>query len=269
MELFKNECQKCPQLGLLYTYPAPGVLERIARNWDWVWIDAQHGELDYNDVLAAVRACNFVQRPAIVRVPDHAYGTIGRMLDASADGVLVPLVDTVRQAKDVVAAAKFPPVGNRSFGGRRVIDLHGRAYTDGYKNPLLIIQIESPESIDNMELIAEVEGIDGLFIGLDDMAIRSGYDLAQNVDTSIFDPLLSRLAEIAAKNNVIAGGVFTNTSQVTKAVEMGFTLLAATSDVGLLASGSSQTSAQFRNQINELSEMKTSAACNFANTSVY
>ena len=71
MKTFAELLAEGPQIGLSHMYPAPGIIERIGPDWDWIWIDAQHGELDYSDVLGSVRACNLIGKPAVVRVPGH------------------------------------------------------------------------------------------------------------------------------------------------------------------------------------------------------
>jgi len=109
-----------PQLGMCYMYPAPGIIERIGPDWDWVWIDGQHGELGYNDILSAVRACDVIMRPAVVRVSGQSPGDIGKALDTVPAAVMVPMVDNADQARTIVQAAKFPPLGSRSYGGPRV-----------------------------------------------------------------------------------------------------------------------------------------------------
>ena len=103
------ECGR-PLLGLNIMYPSPGVVERIGANWDWIWLDGQHGEIGYAEMLALVRACDLINRPALVRVPGHEAGPIGRALDLGAAGVIVPCVDTPEQAQSLVEAAKFPPL---------------------------------------------------------------------------------------------------------------------------------------------------------------
>jgi 4-hydroxy-2-oxoheptanedioate aldolase len=248
MITLREACHTSPQLGLLYSYPAPGIIERIARDWDWVWIDGQHGQLDYSDILSAVRACNAADRPAVVRVPDHNYGAIGKILDTAPDGIMVPLVETAELARDVVQAVKFPPVGNRSYGARRVIDLHGRRYDNGHDNPVLIAQIETRKSVDNLDEIAAVEGIDALFIGLDDMAIRDGTDMSQ-IDLDVYDSMLEKLTEATKEKHLIAGGVFTSASRLSKAGRLGFSLICVCGDVGLLAGASAKLSEKFRNHL--------------------
>ena len=116
-------------LGLCMMYPSPGVVERIGADWDWIWLDGQHGEMaGYETMLQMVRACHLIRRPAYVRVPGHEAAWTSLALDMDADAVIVPQVDSGDQARELVRRAKFPPLGNRSFGGRRVINLHGRGY---------------------------------------------------------------------------------------------------------------------------------------------
>lgn len=110
------------RLGLMMTYPAPGIVERIGADWDWIWIDGQHGQFGYSELLAMVRAADLVQRPSLVRVPSLDAGTIGQVLDIGADGVIIPCINMVAQAEVAVQAAKFAPMGERSYGGRRLAD---------------------------------------------------------------------------------------------------------------------------------------------------
>jgi len=96
MSTFFELLSKGPQLGLGIMYPASGMIERVGCDWDWVWIDGQHGELGYTDILSAVRACNLIKKPTIVRVAGHEAGEIGKALDTAADGVMVPMVQNAQ-----------------------------------------------------------------------------------------------------------------------------------------------------------------------------
>src|SRR5437016_448957 len=143
-----------PLLGLSVMYPSPGAVERIGPDWDWIWIDGQHGEMAYEQTLALVRACDLIQRPAVVRVPGHEFGAIGKALDMGAAAVITPCVDTPEQARAIAFAAKFPPLGKRSYGSRRLVDQQGRNYSDAAnEDTLLIVQIESPQAIENVDAI--------------------------------------------------------------------------------------------------------------------
>src|SRR5688500_15778631 len=173
-----DEGRNRPLLGLSVMYPGPGAVERIGPDWDWMWIDGQHGEMGYEQTLALVRACDLIQRPAVVRVPGHEAGPIGKTLDMGAAAVIVPCVDTAEQAGAGADAAKFPPLGKRSYGGRRPIDFQGRSYSDtANTDTLLIAQIESPQAIENADAIAATSGVDALFLGPDDLMLRRGHSM--------------------------------------------------------------------------------------------
>lgn len=167
-------------LGLCISYPSPGVIERIGKDWDWLWLDGQHGQIaGYDQMLAMVRACDLIQRPAFVRVANHEPGRIGQVLDMGAAAVIVPQVNNVAAAEILVRASKFPPLGDRSYGGRRPIDLFGREYVEKANNRTkLICQIESPEAVEDLAGILAVPGVDGVFLGPDDLLLRLGYPMS-------------------------------------------------------------------------------------------
>ncbi|HSW45801.1 MAG TPA: aldolase/citrate lyase family protein [Phycisphaerae bacterium] len=242
-----------PQLGLCVMYPAPGIIERIGPDWDWLWIDGQHGELGYDEILACVRAGDLVRRPAVVRVPGHDSGQIGKALDTATAGIMVPMVDSAEQARRIVEAAKFPPLGKRSYGGRRPVDLHGRGYANrDRRQPVLVCQIETPEGLANVEAIAAVDGVDVLFFGPDDMALRAGMPMDVPRPEGCFDEAQRKVAQAARANGKLAGGVFVAPEALRFAIEAGYRLIVAAGDVFFLADGSSKASSALRNVREEL-----------------
>lgn len=248
------------QLGLGIMYPGSGVIERIGPDWDWIWIDGQHGELGYNDVLAAVRACNLVRRPAVVRVPGHDAGQIGLALDTAAEAVMVPMIDDAEQARQAVKAAKFPPLGDRSYGARRPIDLRGRAYSNPDQDPpLLVCQIETPTALANVAEIAAVDGVDVLFFGPDDISLRHGLAMDQPRPQGYFDEALRLVAASAKACGKIAGGVFPTPEALAVAVELDYRLAVGSADVALLAAGSSAKAQSMRQTLAETQNGSTSA----------
>lgn len=223
------------------TYPAPGIIERIGPDWDWCWIDAQHGEWDLGDVVQAVRACDLVGIFSLVRVPSHDPDVIGRALDTGCQAVMVPIVDTPDQAEAVVRAARFPPRGKRSYGGRRVADLYGRAYSHADRpQPAVVCQIESAQALDNAEAIAAVDGVDALFFGPDDMAQSRGMPMDVPRPAGSFDRELARVVRAAARSDKVAGGIFVAPEAARAAVAMGYRLIVCCGDASLLAVGSAQ-----------------------------
>jgi len=245
---FRSKLQSgTPQLGLCIMYPSPGVVERIGADWDWVWIDGQHGQLGYSDVLGIVRACDLVGRPAFVRVPGHEFGPIGLALDTGAAGLIVPVVDTPEQAQQVVNAAKFPPLGKRSYGARRPIDRQGRLYADtANEEVLLLAQIESPEAIDNAEAIAATPGVDALFLGPDDIMLRRGYPMTAPRSKETLGADMEAVVAACRKHGKFAVTVGFGPEMLGLCVETGFHMVVAGGDVPFLANGSKQASDEAR-----------------------
>jgi len=228
-------------------YPAPGVVERIGVEWDWIWIDGQHGEIGEREALELVRACELVGRPALVRVTGHEPGAIGKALDTGAAGVIVPCVDTVAQARSVAAAAKFPPLGNRSYGGRRPIDLAGRTYSDSANDDTLcVVQIESPQALENAAAIAALPGVDALFLGPDDMLLRRGVDMNRPRNRDTLGSDMQRVADACRAHGKVAAMVGVGAEMLGLCYEMGYRLVVAGSDVLFLAGGSQRASADAR-----------------------
>lgn len=242
------------QLGLCIMYPSPGALERIGPEFDWVWIDGQHGQIvGYDAIISMVRACQSIGKPAWVRVASHEAAWIGLALDMGAEAVIVPQVETVEQAKALVLAAKFPPIGNRSFGGRRAIDRGGRSYLHSANSSTkLICQIESPEALREAGAIASVEGVDGLFLGSDDFLLRSGVDIVAGGGDALLTQATTTLAGICGPRGQSLVCVGAGTSSFRLAVENGATHIVAGGDVGFLAAGAKEAVRQAREILNSV-----------------
>jgi 4-hydroxy-2-oxoheptanedioate aldolase len=167
-----------PLFGLCISYPAPGIIERIGKSWDWFWIDGQHGELGFDDCVELVKASQLIGVPGLVRVPSQDPTWVAKLLDLGAAGVIVPMVETVAEAAAMVQAAKFPPVGNRSYGGLRIGTHMGPDYhRTANRDTVLILQLESSRAAALADQFAAMEGVDGLFLGPDDLVVRKGGDV--------------------------------------------------------------------------------------------
>lgn len=236
----KNSSPDKPQFGLCVMYPVPAIVERIGGDWDWIWLDGQHGQISgYDQMLGMVRACNFVRTPAFVRVPGHEAAAISLALDMGADAVIVPQVDTVEQALAVIRAAKFPPLGNRSYGGRRPIDLHGRGYAASANAATkLICQIESPDAVANSASLAACEGVDGLFFGPDDFMLRRGFAMDGPGDRGVLAEAMRTVATACRTNGKICLSVGAGAEMTRLCVEAGVTHIVGGGDAGFIAGGS-------------------------------
>lgn len=236
-----------PLLGLSISYPSPGAVERIGADWDWLWIDTQHGDLDFREAVNLVRVSTIIGRPGLVRVPAHDPAWIGRMLDAGAAGVIIPQVESLAEARAMVKAAKFPPLGDRSFGGRRVIDFLGRNY---YKtanaDTVLILQLESTAAVALAPEMAAIDGVDGLFLGPDDLSIREGREADTPKTKENLGPQTRLVAESCRRHGKLSVCVGAAEGLMEMARDYGYRLVAGGSDVGFLASGSKAASAKLR-----------------------
>ena len=247
------------QLGLCIMLPSPAALERIGRDWDWVWLDGQHGQIaGYDTMLSMVRACQAAGKPAFVRVPGHEPSWIGLALDMGADAVIVPQVDNVEQAGRIIQAAKFPPLGNRSFGGRRPIDLQGRSYVrEPGGKPWLICQIESPEALENAEAIASLPGVDGLFLGPDDYLLRQGVEIDIAGDEAMVGEAIRRMAAACRPLNKALLCVGMGGDMFRICLENGATHIVAGGDVAFLAGGSKTAADTARGKLVSAGESAT------------
>lgn len=236
-----------PQMGLGIMYPSVGVVERIGPDWDWIWIDAQHGDLDFREVVDLVRACHLIDRPALVRVPGHDAGWVGKALDAGAAGIIIPMVETLEEAKAMVRAAKFPALGNRSYGGRRVIDFLGRSYYESAnRDTALIIQVESSGACDIADELAAIEGVDGLFLGPDDLLIREGLHVDAPKDHSTIGRQLEMVSTACRDHQKLSVCIGVSDSAMKMAKDFGYHLVVGGSDVGFIVQGSIAASAKSR-----------------------
>ena len=238
---FKEALAKKPQLGFGSMYSSPGIIERIGQDWDWCWIDAQHGEWGMHDAIQAIRACNLVGIYALVRLPGHSRDAIGKILDAGCHAVMVPMVESREQAEAIVDAARFAPRGHRSYGGRRPIDMRGRAYAHADQSqPLVVCQIESPAGFGRVDEIAATDGVDALFFGPDDMALAQGMVMDQPRPAGHFDSEMAEVGAAAKRHGKIAGGIFATPETIRMGVELGYHMIVSAGDSALLATNSLQ-----------------------------
>ncbi len=227
-------------LGVATSFPATGIVESIGGTWDWIWIDGQHGQLDYHDLLGCVRAADLAGAASIVRVQSHDFGAIGRVADMAPAGLMVPMVNNAEEARTVVNALRFPPLGQRSFGGRRIIEKGGLEFFKRVNDEcLLVAQIETPEAVENAEAIAATEGVDVLFVGADDLKVRMGMPIGTAFQDS--DELTKVMTDVAAaaRNAGKAVGCVTVTPETLRAaVSLGHRFVACGSDGSFLRAAS-------------------------------
>ena len=166
-----------PLLGTLLTLPSPEIAELLAgAGFDWLFIDMEHGLLDFAAVQRMVQAVASTC-PCLVRVPNNEPIQIGKALDTGADGIIVPHVGTAEEARAAVRAAKYPPSGARSIGvgraqgyGRRLRE----AIAGDNDSTLVVAQVEHVDAVPQIDEIVDVRGVSAVFIGPFDLSASLG-----------------------------------------------------------------------------------------------
>lgn len=240
-EFRKALTQGKTQMGFCVMYPAAGIAERCGQDWDWLWLDGQHGQMGYQDLLGLVRAADVVRKPSFVRVPWNEFGAIAQAADMLPQGIIVPCVSTVAEAQAAVRASKLPPLGNRSYGGRRPCDLLTRMYSNTANEELMLIcQIETPEAIENAEAIAALPGVDGLFLGPDDIMLRRGYTMDAPKNQESLGKDMEAVMAACRKHGKAGVMVGVGTEMLTLCLKTGFQMIVGGGDVSCMGSTSAQ-----------------------------
>lgn len=222
--------------------PSAPLAAQVARlPLDGVCLDMQHGMIGFTDAAPMLSAINGAGKPALVRALWNDPATPGQLLDAGACCVISPMINTRAHAEALVKAAKYPPVGARSWGGYTALQASGLQPAEYLKQSnrmtMVFAMIETVEALANVDEIAAVPGLDGLFVGPSDLSITlsngAGIDKLGKATLTAMEKVAA-----AAKRNGLVAGAFAGGPEVIKAYTgMGFTFLAAAVDVDLLQWG--------------------------------
>ena len=218
-------------LGGWMSTPSKVTAEAMARSgFDYVCVDTQHGAVDYADAVGLIQAILLGGASPIVRVPWNEPGVIGKMLDAGAHGVIVPMVNTRAEAEAVVQAARYAPAGSRSYGPT-VAGLREADYpTWAAEHVAVIPMIETGEAIDNLDEILTVEGIDAIYVGPADLSLSLGLRPGNNDDEAEFAEAYAKILAGCARTGVVPGCHGTG-ALVPKRTAAGFRMVTVTTDL--------------------------------------
>jgi 4-hydroxy-2-oxoheptanedioate aldolase len=223
--------------------PYPIVAETLAREgFPAVTIDQQHGLWDMGATVTGLAAIRQGGAAPIVRIPLGGFAVASRVLDLGAEGVIAPMINTIEDARAFVAAAKYPPVGERSWGPTRVMTLAGITDVKMYLREaneltVTIAMIETQTALDNLDAIAATEGIDVLFVGPSDLSIALTECREVEPHSALVERELDRVIAAAGKAGKVAGLYCANAERAVFAAKRGFRFLAVGSDLGFLRMG--------------------------------
>jgi 4-hydroxy-2-oxoheptanedioate aldolase len=222
--------------------PGPELAGQVARlEFDAVAIDLQHSVIDMGDAAKQVAAINAVGKPAILRVRWNDPGIVNSALDMGAACVIAPMTNTVAQVQALVKAAKYPPVGQRSWGGYTMLQSAGVTAGEYLKQAnsetMVMAMIETQEALDNLDAIAAVPGLDGLFVGPSDLsiALSNGAKIDRLGEATL--NAMKKVVAACQKYGLVAAAFAGNIEGVRAYSEIGFTFLAGPTDTDLLRAG--------------------------------
>ena len=238
---FKKQLRSgMPKIGLFLNAHSPTIAEQLSHSgYDWLLVDTQHGPMNYEKLSAMLSGISNGGAKSLVRVGgyDDRPG-IQQALDLGADGVLVPYINTVEEARQAISCTKYPTVGTRSvYFPQRSMNKGGLlGYAGGWNNEgIVALQVETASCIENIVEIASVPGVDILFLGQNDLCMSMGlynkYEFPHMYTSPELNAATQKLVEQARKNNVILGIFLFGTSRVGEFLEKGFTFVSVGNDL--------------------------------------
>jgi 2-keto-3-deoxy-L-rhamnonate aldolase RhmA/quercetin dioxygenase-like cupin family protein len=231
-KLAKDQCV----YGLWVTLESASITEMaVASGLDWVVIDAEHGHLDWGDIVDHLRATVRSDTVALVRIAELNQGLIKRTLDIGADGVIIPWIETADQLRQAVAYAHYPPSGRRGIGAERAT-CWGQCLPDHVQeadeNVLVVPIIESVEGGRNIDKLLDVPGVEIFQFGPADFSSTAGYP-GQWEGPGVAEAILTARAKIAARGK-FSGVMATDNDNLATRKDQGFRFLGIGMDGGLL-----------------------------------
>lgn len=219
--------------------PAPSVVEALARaGYPSVTLDMQHGQHDLASTRDGMSAAVLGGAHPVARPQVDDFGMVSRLLDLGAEMIIMPMVNSVEDALALVGAAKYPPVGARSWGPHRGATLLGHQPPEYLRiantETLALAMIETPAAIEALPDILSVDGLDGVFVGPSDLSLTLSGGAGLDPSGAETQGAAARIASATVAAGKIAG-IFCNSVEDAKAAQaMGFRFMSLGTDLGLL-----------------------------------
>lgn len=231
----------------------PDVAEILARHgWSTFVIDGEHGRGDLEDWVHVSRAIEACGGTVILRIPEGNETLIKRALDRGFRNFIVPMVNTVEQAKAVVASFYYPTRGRRGYAAPivRASDWGAKpdyARVDSFDDLVIMVQCEHVDAVANIDAIMQVEGIDAIFIGPNDLGASAGH--LERLDNPEVLALIAKVEEAAARHNMPLATVRSAGRDWKELDALGYRMVAGVNDVSMLIDGARNGLAEATGQI--------------------
>jgi 4-hydroxy-2-oxoheptanedioate aldolase len=215
--------------------------------FDWIVIDIEHAPNEVPGLLSQLQAMQKGTAEPVVRCTWNDAVLIKRILDVGGRSLLVPFVQNAEEARRAVAATRYPPLGIRGVAVAPRANLYGRVpnyHRSAHEEICVLVQVETRSALKEIDAIAAVEGVDGVFIGPSDLAADFGH-LANPRHPEVQAAIADGCARIRAAGKG-AGMLTSDPEEAARYLESGFNFVAVGSDVGVLARGTEKLAAQFK-----------------------
>jgi 4-hydroxy-2-oxoheptanedioate aldolase len=211
-------------------------------------LDAQHGLWDTAGIVAAIGAVHGAGATPALRIPLNDFALVSRALDFGAEAIIAPMINTASDARAFAAVAKYPPLGQRSWGPTRAMALQGKSVALDYlreanEGTLTCAMIETPTALANVNEIATTPGIDALFVGPYDLSTSLSAGKAQDIQAPEVERAIDVICEAAVKAGKIPGIYCRDANRALAMARRGFRYITVGSDLGFLRDG---TAAQLK-----------------------
>lgn len=235
-KLRENLKADTPVFGLWVTLEAPSITEMaVALGLDWVVIDAEHGHLDWKEIVEHVRAAVRSDTVALVRIAESNAGLVKRVLDIGADGVVIPWVESADQLKQALAFAQYPPEGVRGIGAERAT-CWGQCFAEhaGEANDQILVVpiVETIRTVPQVPLMSRVEGVDLFFFGPADFSATAGFR-GQWEGPGVADQILA-MKDVIRGAGKHCGIIAASEEDLARRCDQGFRMIGLGLDGGLL-----------------------------------
>lgn len=214
--------------------PSPVTVEIHAHaGYDLLTIDMQHGLVGYADMLAMLQAMSASPAPKFVRIPWNEPGIAMKALDAGADGIICPMINSADEARALVRAARYAPLGARSYGPVRAGALHVDYVARSADLVQVFAMIETREALRNRHEIMAVEGLSGVYVGPADLGLSLGYAPTLNPEAVEVLQAIGDVLAAARQAGLLAGVHCGDGAMVRAMLGQGFDFASLATDTGL------------------------------------
>jgi len=237
-----------PLAGIWICSGSPVAAEIVAGSGiDWVLIDQEHGPNDLGTTLTQLQVVAAYPVTPVVRVPSHDPVTIKQVLDLGAQTLLVPMVSSADQARELVRAVHYPPRGIRGVGSALARSARWNRVdgylTDAAEHVSLFVQIETAEGVDAAAEIAAVDGVDGVFVGPSDLAASMGV-IGQQTHPDVVANVHRTFEAVRAAGKPVGVNAF-DPAMARSYLDAGASFVLVGADVAILARGTEALAAKF------------------------